>query len=201
VGPLDTCMLGLLCRVHRHYQRDNCAPLDRVQLVQDSGYTPSLVRAVLRSLEIRGFIETAKNNRRDLYHVTRKGWKKMKKNKKKEKELATKIKKSKKVKKDLDEKVKSTSTKVKKSKKVKEEKPKKEKVKKSKKQKKLVIPDASARDGQLREFLYAQFEECEKDRSLLPHKISRHLIEKFDGQISDNTIRKYLHDWRHRDFN
>ena len=149
MGPLDTQVLGLLCRVHRHYRRDNCAPLDRDQLVQDSGYTPSLVRAVLRSLEIRGFIETAQNNRRDLYHVTKKGWKKMKK---------------------------------------------------SKKQKKLVVPDASARDGQMREFLYEQFAECEKNRSLLPHKISRHLIEKFDGQISDNTIRKYLHDWRHRDF-
>jgi len=197
VGPLDTCLLGLLCRPHRHYQRDNCAPLDHSQLVQDSAYTLSLVRAILRSLEIRGFIETAKNNRRDLYHVTRKGWKKMKKNKKKEKEIATKIKKSKKVKKDLDEKVK-TSTKVKKSKKVKKEKTKKEKVKKVKKQKKLIIPDASARDGQMREFLYAQFAECEKDRSLLPHKISSHLIEKFSGQISDNTIRKYLHDWRHR---
>jgi DNA-binding MarR family transcriptional regulator len=201
VGPLDTCLLGLLCRPHRHYQRDNCAPLDRSQLVQDSGYTPSLVKAILRSLEIRGFIETAKNSDRDLYHITKKGWKKMKKNKKKEKELATKIKKSKKVKKDLDEKVKSTSTKVKKSKKTKEEKPKKEKVKKSKKQKKLVIPDASARDGQMREFLYAQFEECSKNRSLLSHKISRHLIEKFEGQISDNTIRKYLHDWRHRNDN
>jgi DNA-binding MarR family transcriptional regulator len=198
VGPLDTRLLGLLCRVHRCYRRDNCASLDRSQLAQTSGYTPSLVKAILRSLEIRGFIETAKNNERDLYHVTKKGWKKMKKNKKKEKELATKIKKSKKVEKDLDEKVKSTSTKVKKTK---EEKPKKEKVKKSKKQKKLTVPDASARDGQLREFLYAQFEECEKDRSLLPHKISRHLIEKFDGQISDNTIHKYLHDWRHRDFN
>jgi len=62
----------------------------------------------------------------------------------------------------------------------------------------LIIPDASARDGQMRDFLYAQFADCEKDRSLLPHKISRHLIEKFDGRISDNTIRKYLHDWRHR---
>ena len=118
----------------------------------------------------------------------------MKKNKKKEREIEEKVKKSKKTKKELDEK-------VKKSKKTKEEQPKKEKVKKSKKQKKLTIPDANARDGQLREFLYAQFAECEKDRSLLPHKISRHLIEKFEGQISDNTIRKYLHDWRHRDFN
>jgi DNA-binding PadR family transcriptional regulator len=177
-------MLGLLCRVHRCYRRDNCASLDRSQLAQTSGYTSSLVRAVLRSLEIRGFIETAKNNERDLYHVTKKGWKKMKKNKKKEKEIEAKVKKSKKTKKELDEKVKSTSTKV----------------KKSKKQKKLTIPDANARDGQLREFLYTQFAECAKDRSLLPHKISRHLIEKFDGQISDNTIRKYLHDWRHRDF-
>ena len=122
----------------------------------------------------------------------------MKKNKKKATEIEEKVKKSKKTKKELDEKVKST--KVKKSKKTKE-KPEKEKVKKSKKQKKLTIPDANARDGQLREFLYAQFAECEKDRSLLPHKISRHLIEKFEGQISDNTIRKYLHDWRHRDFN
>ena len=193
MGPLDTQILGLLCRAHRHYRRDNCASLDLSQLVQDSGYTPSLIRAVLRSLEIRGFIETVKIDKRDLYHITKKGWKKMKKNKKKEKEIATKVKKSKKVKKDLDEK-------VKKSKKMEEEQPKKEKVKKSKKQKKLVIPDASARDGQMREFLYAQFAECEKDRSLLPHKISRHLIEKFNGQISDNTIRKYLHDWRHRDF-
>ena len=194
MGPLDTQVLGLLCRAHRHYRRDNCAPLDRDQLVQDSGYTPSLVRAVLRSLEIRGFIETAQNNRRDLYHVTKKGWKKMKKNKKKEREIEEKVKKSKKTKKELDEK-------VKKSKKMKEEKPEKEKVKKSKKQKKLVVPDASARDGQMREFLYEQFAECEKNRSLLPHKISRYLIEKFEGQISDNTIRKYLHDWRHRDFN
>ena len=193
MGPLDTQILGLLCRAHRHYRRDNCASLDRSQLVQDSGYTSSLVRAVLKSLEIRGFIETAKNNDRDLYHITKKGWKKMKKNKKKEKEIEEKVKKSKKTKKELDEK-------VKKSKKTKEEQPKKEKVKKSKKQKKLVIPDASARDGQMREFLYEQFAECEKDRSLLPHKISRHLIEKFEGQISDNTIRKYLHDWRHRDF-
>ena len=194
MGPLDTQILGLLCRAHRHYRRDNCAFLDRSQLVQDSEYTPSLVRAVLRSLEIRGFIETTKINKRDLYHITKKGWKKMKKNKKKEREIEEKVKKSKKTKKELDEK-------VKKSKKTKEEQPKKEKVKKSKKQKKLTIPDANARDGQLREFLYAQFAECEKDRSLLPHKISRHLIEKFEGQISDNTIRKYLHDWRHRDFN
>ena len=118
----------------------------------------------------------------------------MKKNKKKEREIEEKVKKSKKTKKELDEK-------VKKSKKMKEEKPEKEKVKKSKKQKNLVIPDANARDGQLREFLYAQFEECSKNRSLLSHKISRHLIEKFDGQISDNTIRKYLHDWRHRNDN
>jgi DNA-binding PadR family transcriptional regulator len=199
VGPLDTRVLGLLCRAYKHYRRDNCASLDRDRLAQDSEYTSSLVRAVLRSLEIRGFIETAQNNRRELYHVTKKGWKKMKKNKKKEKEIEEKVKKSKKTKKELDEKVKNT--KMKKSKKTKEEQPKKEKVKKSKKQKKLTIPDASARDGQLREFLYAQFAECEKDRSLLPHKISRHLIEKFDGQISDNTIRKYLHDWRHRDFN
>jgi DNA-binding MarR family transcriptional regulator len=191
-------MLGLLCRVHKYYRCDNCAPLDRSQLVQDSGYTPSLVRAVLRSLEIRGFIETAKNNERDLYHVTKKGWKKMKKNKKKATEIEEKVKKSKKTKKELDEKVKST--KVKKSKKTKE-KPEKEKVKKSKKQKKLTIPDANARNGQLREFLYAQFAECEKDRSLLPHKISLHLIEKFGDQISDNTIRKYLHDWRHRNDN
>ena len=123
----------------------------------------------------------------------------MKKNKKKEREIEEKVKKSKKTKKELDEKVKST--KVKKSKKTREEKPEKEKVKKSKKQKKLVVPDASARDGQMREFLYEQFAECEKNRSLLPHKISRYLIEKFEGQISDNTIRKYLHDWRHRDFN
>ena len=196
MGPLDTRILGLLCRAHRNYRRDNCASLDRAQLAQDSEYTPSLVRAVLRSLEIRGFIETAKNNDRDLYHITKKGWKKMKKNKKKEKEIEEKVKKSKKTKKELDEKVKST--KVKKSKKMKEEKPEKEKVKKSKKQKKLTVPDANARDGQLREFLYAQFAECAKDRSLLPHKISRHLIEKFNGQISDNTIRKYLHDWRYR---
>jgi DNA-binding PadR family transcriptional regulator len=198
VGPLDTHMLGLLCRPHAHYRRNNCASLDSSQLVQDSGYKPSLVRAVLKSLEIRGFIETAKIDKRDLYHITKKGWKKMKKNKKKEKEIEEKVKKSKKTKKELDEKVKST--KVKKSKKTKE-KPEKEKVKKSKKQKKLTIPDANARDGQLREFLYAQFAECEKDRSLLPHKISRHLIEKFEGQISDNTIRKYLHDWRHRNDN
>jgi DNA-binding PadR family transcriptional regulator len=192
VGPLDTHILDLLCRAHNHYRRDNCASLDRSQLVQDSGYTPSLVRAVLRSLEIRGFIETTKINKRDLYHITKKGWKKMKKNKKKATEIEEKVKKSKKTKKELDEK-------VKKSKKTKEKPEKeKEKVKKSKKQKKLTIPDANARDGQLREFLYAQFAECEKDRSLLPHKISRHLIEKFDGQISDNTIRKYLHDWRHR---
>jgi DNA-binding PadR family transcriptional regulator len=189
-------MLGLLCRPHAHYRRNNCASLDSSQLAQDSGYKPSLVRAVLKSLEIRGFIETAKVDKRDLYHITRKGWKKMKRNKKKEKEIEEKVKKSKKTKKELDEKVKST--KMKKSKKTKEEKPEKEKMKKSKKQKKLTVPDANARDGQLREFLYAQFAECEKDRSLLPHKISRHLIEKFDGQISDNTIRKYLHDWRHR---
>ena len=199
MGPLDTQILGLLCRAHRHYRRDNCASLDSSQLVQDSRYKPSLVRAVLRSLEIRGFIETTKINKRDLYHITKKGWKKMKKNKKKATEIEEKVKKSKKTKKELDEKVKST--KVKKSKKTREEKPEKEKVKKSKKQKKLVIPDANARDGQLREFLYAQFEECSKNRSLLSHKISRHLIEKFDGQISDNTIRKYLHDWRHRNDN
>jgi DNA-binding MarR family transcriptional regulator len=198
VGPLDTHILDLLCRAHNHYRRDNCAPLDRGQLAQDSDYTLSLVRAVLRSLEIRGFIETAKHKGCDLYHITRKGWKKMKRNKKKEKEIEEKVKKSKKTKKELDEKVKNT--KVKKSKKTKEE-PEKEKVKKSKKQKKLTIPDANARDGQLREFLYVQFEECSKNRSLLPHKISRHLIEKFEGQISDNTIRKYLHDWRHRNDN